>query len=46
VILSPHAAGLTREAGDRMAIATVENALAAWRGEADPALVVNREVLR
>ncbi|MGE0800468.1 MAG: NAD(P)-dependent oxidoreductase [Lautropia sp.] len=45
VILSPHAAGLTREAGDRMAIATVENALAAWRGEVDPALVVNRQVI-
>lgn len=46
VVLSPHAAGLTREAADRMAVITVENALAAVKGTADSALVVNPEVLK
>ncbi|MBO9354741.1 3-phosphoglycerate dehydrogenase [Bordetella petrii] len=45
VVLSPHAAGLTREAADRMAVATVENALAAVMGTANRSLVVNPEVL-
>jgi len=44
-ILSPHAAGLTREAADRMAIATVENALAFMRGDIDPSLIVNPEAV-
>lgn len=42
-ILSPHIAGLTNECGERMAIASVLNALAYLDGTIDPDLVVNRK---
>jgi D-3-phosphoglycerate dehydrogenase len=45
VILSPHNAGLTKEAAIRMAISTARNALAGLDGKLDPSMVVNREVL-
>ncbi|MGN7871425.1 hydroxyacid dehydrogenase [Paracoccus sp. 22332] len=41
-ILSPHIAGLTAECGERMAIASVENALNYLNGSIDADLVVNR----
>ncbi|WP_434291032.1 hydroxyacid dehydrogenase [Celeribacter sp. SCSIO 80788] len=41
VILSPHIAGLTNECGERMAIASIENALNYLDGTIEPALVVN-----
>ena len=40
-LLSPHIAGLTDEAAVRMAIASIENALAYLDGTIDPALIVN-----
>jgi D-3-phosphoglycerate dehydrogenase / 2-oxoglutarate reductase len=45
VILSPHTAGMSREAAIRMAISTARNALAGIDGNIDPSMVVNREVL-
>jgi D-3-phosphoglycerate dehydrogenase len=45
VILSPHSAGLTKEAAIRMAISTAKNVLAGIDGTLDPSMVVNREVL-
>jgi D-3-phosphoglycerate dehydrogenase / 2-oxoglutarate reductase len=45
VILSPHGAGLSKEAAIRMAISTARNVLAGIDGKLDPAMVVNREVL-
>jgi D-3-phosphoglycerate dehydrogenase / 2-oxoglutarate reductase len=45
VILSPHNAGLSKEAAVRMAISTARNVLAGIDGKLDPAMVVNREVL-
>ncbi len=42
VILSPHIAGLTRECGERMAVASVRNVIDFFSGKIDPALVVNR----
>lgn len=45
VILSPHTAGLTREAAERMAIASVQNVLDYFAGRLDPALIVNRDAL-
>jgi D-3-phosphoglycerate dehydrogenase len=45
VILSPHSAGLSKEAAIRMAISTARNVLAGIDGKLDPAMVVNREVL-
>ena len=45
VILSPHSAGLSKEAAIRMAISTAKNVLAGIDGKLDPAMVVNREVL-
>ncbi len=45
VLLSPHVAGLSREAMMRLSIAAAENILAGLDGSLDPALVVNREVL-
>lgn len=44
-ILSPHIAGLTRECGERMAIASIQNAIGYLDGSIDPALVVNKESL-
>ncbi len=45
VLLTPHSAGLSKEAAIRMAISTARNALAALDGKLDPSMVVNREVL-
>jgi D-3-phosphoglycerate dehydrogenase len=39
--VSPHAAGLTRECAERMAVAAVENVLDFFNGRLDAALVVN-----
>jgi D-3-phosphoglycerate dehydrogenase len=44
-ILSPHIAGLTKEAMARLSIAAAENILAGLDGRLDPALVVNAAVL-
>ena len=45
VILTPHTAGLTREAAERMALASVQNVLNHFAGSLDPALIVNKDVL-
>jgi D-3-phosphoglycerate dehydrogenase / 2-oxoglutarate reductase len=45
VILSPHNAGLSKEAAIRMAVSTARNVLAGIDGKLDPSMVVNREVL-
>ncbi|HZA66765.1 MAG TPA: hydroxyacid dehydrogenase, partial [Geminicoccaceae bacterium] len=45
VILSPHSAGLSKEAAIRMAISTARNALAGIDSKLDPSMVINREVL-
>ena len=45
VILSPHSAGLSKEAALRMAISTARNVLAGIDGKLDRSMVVNREVL-
>ena len=41
VLISPHAAGLTAECAQRMAVACVQNVLDHFAGRLDPALVVN-----
>jgi D-3-phosphoglycerate dehydrogenase len=46
VILTSHTAGLTREAAERMAIASVQNVLDHFAGSLDPALIVNRDALK
>ncbi|PQA72157.1 hydroxyacid dehydrogenase [Brucella oryzae] len=43
VILSPHIAGLTAECGERMAIASIENAVNFLAGTIEPHLIVNQE---
>lgn len=45
VILTPHTAGLTTEAAERMAIASVRNILDFFAGRLDPALIVNKDSL-
>ncbi|MBM3648913.1 MAG: hydroxyacid dehydrogenase [Alphaproteobacteria bacterium] len=45
VILSPHMAGVTQEASDRMAISAIENILSVFDGRPNAANVVNKEVL-
>ncbi|MEK0082638.1 hydroxyacid dehydrogenase [Benzoatithermus flavus] len=45
VLLSPHCAGVTGEAAVRMAQESARNALAAFSGSLDPAVLVNPEVL-
>jgi D-isomer specific 2-hydroxyacid dehydrogenase, NAD binding domain len=45
VILSPHSAGLSKEAAIRMAVSTARNVIAGIDGKLDPSMVVNREVL-
>ena len=45
LLLTPHNAGLSKEAAIRMAISTARNALAGIDGKLDPSMVVNREVL-
>ena len=42
-VLSPHIAGVTRQSAERMAVASVRNALDFFAGALDPALIVNRE---
>ncbi|MCP4196018.1 MAG: hydroxyacid dehydrogenase [Proteobacteria bacterium] len=44
-ILSPHIAGLTEEASERMALSCIENAMGALDGTIDPELIVNKEAL-
>ena len=46
VILSPHIAGLTRECGERMAVASVQNVIDFFSGKIDPALIVNRKPVK
>ena len=45
-ILTPHIAGLTAEAGERMAISSVQNVLDFFNGCIDQTLVVNRDALK
>jgi len=45
VIFSPHMAGVTQEASDRMAMTAVENILSVFDGRPNAANVVNKEVL-
>ena len=45
VILTPHTAGLTAEAAERMAVSSVQNVLDFFAGRLDPALVVNATAL-
>ena len=45
VILSPHIAGLTAEASERMAVVSVRNALDFLDGRVDAALIVNGQAL-
>jgi D-3-phosphoglycerate dehydrogenase len=42
VVLTPHIAGLTRQAAERMAISSVQNVLDFFAGCIDPDLVVNK----
>jgi D-3-phosphoglycerate dehydrogenase len=46
VILSPHIAGLTRECGERMAVASVQNVLDYFSGNIDNKLVVNANEMK
>ena len=46
VILTPHIAGLTAEAAERMAISSVQNVLDFFAGRLDPALIVNKDALK
>jgi len=46
VVLSPHIAGLTRECGERMAVASVQNVLDYFSGQIDRKLVVNAVALQ
>lgn len=43
VLFTPHTAGLTREAAERMAVASVQNVLDHFAGVLDPALIVNKD---
>jgi D-3-phosphoglycerate dehydrogenase len=45
VIFSPHMAGVTKEASDRMATTAVDNVLSVFDGRPNAANVVNKEVL-
>ena len=45
VIFSPHMAGVTKEASDRMAVTAIENILSVFDGRVNAANVVNKEVL-
>ena len=45
VIFSPHMAGVTKEASDRMAQTAIENILSVFDGRPNAAHVVNKEVL-
>ena len=46
VILTPHTAGLTAEAAERMAISSVQNVLDCFAGRLDPALIVNKDAIK
>ncbi|GCE85024.1 hydroxyacid dehydrogenase [Komagataeibacter diospyri] len=46
VILTPHIAGLTAQAAERMAIHCVRNVLDFFAGTLDPTLIVNREFVK
>ena len=46
VILTPHTAGLTAEAAERMAISSVQNVLDFFAGRLDPALIVNKDAIK
>jgi len=45
VIFSPHMAGVTKEANDRMAVTAIENIFSVFDGRPNAAHVVNKEVL-
>ncbi|MCF3935238.1 hydroxyacid dehydrogenase [Acuticoccus sp. M5D2P5] len=45
VILSPHIAGVTEGAAERMAVGAVQNIIDFFAGRIDPALVVNKDSL-
>jgi len=45
VLLSPHIAGLTNKASERMALACIENAINYLKGTINPNLIVNKEAL-
>jgi len=45
VMLSPHIAGLTDKASERMALACIENAINYLNGTINPNLIVNKEAL-
>lgn len=45
VIFSPHMAGVTQEASDRMAVTAIENILSVFDGRPNAANCVNKEVL-
>ncbi|MBM3645136.1 MAG: hydroxyacid dehydrogenase [Alphaproteobacteria bacterium] len=45
VIFTPHMAGVTKEANDRMAATAIENILSVFDGRTNAANVVNKEVL-
>jgi len=45
VIFSPHMAGVTKEASDRMAVTAIENILSVFDGRPNASNVVNKEVL-
>ncbi len=45
VILSPHIAGVTEGAAERMAVGSAQNIIDFFDGRLDPALVVNKDVL-
>ena len=42
VLLTPHIAGLTRQAAERMSVASVQNVLDFFAGRIDPDLIVNK----
>lgn len=44
VVLSPHMAGLTQQAAERMAVASVQNVIDFFAGRLDPDLIVNRDL--
>jgi D-3-phosphoglycerate dehydrogenase len=46
VILTPHIAGLTAQAAERMAVSSVQNVLDFFTGRLDPALIVNKGISR
>lgn len=46
VILTPHIAGLTTEAAERMAISSVQNILDFFAGQLDAALIVNKDAIK